>query len=150
MPEETPAPTAEEIAAAELAKAEQEAADKLAAEQAEAAAAALISENEAAAKVEAEKAVAVERERIAAITGFVANFKVANMKAEVAALAEKSIADGSSFVNFRLAVLDNWHEAKPVATGASQERETIKRSDFEKLSAFQQGDFCRRGGKLSD
>lgn len=145
-----PEPTAEEIAAAELAKAEQEAADKLAAEQAEAAAAALISENAEAAKVEAEKAITIERERIAAIAGFVANFKVSNMKAEVAELSAKAIADGTNFVNFRLAVLDNWHEAKPVATGASQERETMKRSDFEKLPAFQQGDFCRRGGKISD
>lgn len=58
--------------------------------------------------------LAKERNRVSRINGYVASFKVENMKTKVAELAVKAIEGGQSYDDFRQSVLDNWSDAQKV------------------------------------
>lgn len=100
----------------------------------------------------ASDAVNAERARVTAIRAWAGDVaKVQNI--DLSKVTDEFIASGKSLADFKEHVITNTFKAVAVATQTDTQGaqgNTIKREDFNKLSPFNQSDFCRKGGTVTD
>lgn len=93
-----------------------------------------------------------ERQRITDIKAWAKSVE-AVQKVSLTDAVDKFIADGKSLADFKEYVITNTFKAATVVTPTDHNLaggRTVTRAEFEKMSPFNQGDFCRKGGKITD
>ena len=97
-------------------------------------------------------AVASERERVTAIRAW--SKEVSNVqRIDLSKVTDDFIANGKSLAEFKDHVITNTFKPVNISTPTDHSLangRTLTRAEFDKLSPFNQSDFCRKGGKISD
>ena len=95
---------------------------------------------------------AQERQRIADIRAW-AGVVAKVQKIDISAAVDAHVANGKSLAEFKEHVITNTFKAEPISTPTDTtgaQGNTMSREAFSKLSPFNQSEFCKKGGKLTD
>ena len=100
----------------------------------------------------ADEAVTSERKRVTDIQAWSKEVSDAR-KIDLGDVTASHISDGKNLQDFKEHVLMNEYKSKPLDTVTDKQGaqgNTMKRSEFENLTPFNQSDFCKKGGKIVD